>query len=79
MQAKAAPDDHAVRAAIEATDMAVVRAVAAEAAGSNPILSPPPPQAGAVATPGMDWLERMRAEDAALQRAVEQNDALLRK
>lgn len=78
MQAKAPADDHAVRAAVEATDAAVLRAIAAEAAGPNPILSPPPPNA-VLSTPGMDWLERMRAEDAALQRAVAQNDTLLTK
>ena len=78
MQAKAPADDHAVRAAIESTDAAMIRAVASHAAGSNPILSPPPPNA-AGATAGMDWLERMRAEDAALQRAVDQNDMFLRK
>jgi hypothetical protein len=78
LQAKAPADDHAIRAAVEATDAAVLRAIAAQAAGSNPILSPPPPNA-AVTTPGMDWLERMKAEDAALQRAVQQNDMLLRK
>jgi hypothetical protein len=78
LQAKAPADDHAVRAAVEATDAAVLRAIAAEAAGPNPILSPPPPNA-VLSTPGMDWLERMRAEDAALQRAVAQNDTLLTK
>lgn len=78
MQAKAPADDHSVRAAVEATDAAMIRAVAAHAAGSNPILSPPPPNA-AIATPGMDWLERMRAEDAAIQRAVDHNDMFLRK
>jgi O-methyltransferase involved in polyketide biosynthesis len=77
LQAKASTDDHAVRAAVEATDVAVLRAIAAEAAGSNPIVSPPPN--AVLSTPGMDWLERMRAEDAALQRAVEQNDILLKK
>lgn len=75
--AKAPVDDHAIRAAVATTDAAVLRAVAAVAAGPNPILSPPPSAAN-VATPGMDWLERMRAEDAALQNSVAQNDALLK-
>jgi len=77
LQAKGPTDDHSVRSAIEATDAAVLRAIAAEAAGPNPIVSAPPN--AVVSTPGMDWLERMRAEDAALQSAVGQNDMFMRK
>ncbi|KAH7622684.1 hypothetical protein Ndes2526B_g03518 [Nannochloris sp. 'desiccata'] len=75
--AKASTNDNAIRVTVEKTDAAVLRAIAAEAAGPNPILSPP--RDAVVSTPGMDWLERMRAEDAALQRAVEQHDFILKK
>lgn len=67
-------DDHAIRAAIAATDTLVQQSAAEHAAGPNPIVADP----NAFATPGMDWLERMRAEDARIQRAMVENDAQMR-
>lgn len=66
--------DHAIRAAIASTDTRVQQAVAEYAAGPNPIVADP----NAFATPGMDWLERMREEDARIQRAMMENDAAMR-
>lgn len=63
-----------MRSAIDATDAALRRAIAAAAAGPDPVI----PGAVAAPTPGVDWLERMRAQDEALRRAIEGTDASLR-
>jgi len=75
MQTASHEDDRALQASVQQFDAQVQQAVAAYAAGPNPVL----PQDPALApTQGMDWLERMRAEDAALRAAMESNDAQFR-
>ena len=63
-----------VRAAVEATDASLQRAVAARAAGPNPVH----PDPRLLPTPGMTWLERMQADDARLRAALDATDAALR-
>ena len=67
--------DHAVRAAADATDRPMQHAIAASAAGPNPLVKPDPLL---MPTPGMTWLERMAANDARLKAALDRTDAPLK-
>lgn len=75
LQAPSILHDKAVQGAIEQTDVCLQGAVAAMAAGPDPVL---PADPSLIATPGMDWLERMKREDERLRAAVDRNDTILR-
>jgi hypothetical protein len=74
LQAKPHRDDRILREAVENADAALQARVAACAAGPDPVL-PRVPEL--LPTPGMDWLERMKAADEALQRSMNRADAAL--
>jgi hypothetical protein len=63
--------DKKVQYASNADDLKVIQATETYAASGS--LLPVGTEKNA-ATPGMDWLERMREEDARIQRAMAQND-----
>ena len=73
-QARRDPRDAALCTVVEAHDLPLQSAVAAQAAGPNPIA---PRDAALLPTPGMDWLERMKATDEALQKSIGKHDAVL--
>ena len=68
-------EDAAFQAAAGSVDVRLQQAVAAAAAGADPI-APSDPRL--VPTPGMDWLERMCATDEAMKAAIDKRDASLR-
>lgn len=75
-QAPKSNRDHQLCTAVETHDVQVQSAVASSSSGPNPIA---PQDPSLLPTPGMDWLERMKAADEALQRRILENDNAVRK